>query len=542
MRKDRNYRNTNIYRNAKSKAMITGKNYIGEELSAEGGVTYRTMNPRTNSENEYEFYEATKEEVNAAIEKAAGAFEIYKNTSPKDRAAFLRAIGEEINNLGNELIDTYVTESALPEGRAKGECARTVGQLLSFAEMLEEGSWVEAIITNGEGKPDLRRMLIPIGPVAVFGASNFPLAFSTAGGDTASALAAGCPVVVKSHPLHAATGEMVSQAIVEAARKTGMPDGVFSNLNSSGIEVGQWLVTHPKIKAVGFTGSIKAGTALNELASKRPEPIPVYAEMGSVNPVVVLPSAVEEKAEYWAQQYAGSITAGTGQFCTNPGLLIGLAGEKFDEFVKKLGEGIQAMEPSCMLSPSIKKQYEKSRSGVLANGGFSEVGKLDRPVEDNFAQQHVIAVSAERFINNKAFHQEVFGPFSVVVRCKDKKELDEVLQHLEGQLTGTVLSSDEGELEKFSQSVDVLRSKVGRLIYNNVPTGVDVSPAMTHGGPFPATTDSKFTSVGLTAVKRWVRPVSYQDWPNKLLPRELQNENPLGILRTINKKVTTDAV
>lgn len=518
--------------------MITGKNYIGEELSALGEVSYRTMDPQENKENENVFIEATREEVNTAVEKASKAFDIYKNVSSKEKAAFLEAIADEIEALGDTLINSFVKESALPEGRAKGESARTIGQLRSFADMVKEGSWVEAILTKSEGKPDLRRMQVPMGPVAVFGASNFPLAFSTAGGDTASALAAGCPVIVKSHPLHSGTGELVSSAIIKAAKKTGMPDGVFSNLNSSGIEVGQWLVKHPKIKAVGFTGSIKAGTALCEIAASREEPIPVYAEMGSVNPVVILPSAVEEKADYWAEQYAGSITAGTGQFCTNPGLILGVGGSGFDNFVQKLGESIKKISPTCMLHPNIKAQYEKSKTEMLSQTGYTEIGKYSGDVEGNLAQQYVITVSGEVFLENKTFHQEVFGPFSVVVKCKDKEQLTKVLNNLEGQLTGTILNTDEKELKDYAESIDALKGRVGRLIYNGVPTGVDVSPAMTHGGPFPATSDSKFTSVGLTAVKRWVRPVTYQDWPKSLLPEELKDENPLGILRTINKEVT----
>lgn len=522
--------------------MITGKNFIGEELSAVGDITYHTVNPKTNQENEHTFHEATKEEVEKAVEKASSVFEIYKKTTGKKRAAFLEAIAAEIEALGDVLIEAFMKESALPEGRAKGECARTVAQLRSFSEMLEEGSWVEAIITQAEGKPDLRRMLEPIGPVAVFGASNFPLAFSTAGGDTASALAAGCPVVVKSHPLHAETGELVSSAIIKAAKKNGMPDGVFSNLNSSGIEVGQWLVGHPGIKAVGFTGSIKGGTALCQLAANREEPIPIYAEMGSVNPVVALPSAVKDKADHWAEQYAGSITAGTGQFCTNPGLILGISGSEFDMFVQKLGEAVKKIEPTCMLHPNIKTQYDRSKAEVLSQPGFEEVGTYSGELEGNFAQQNVISVDAEVFLKNKAFHKEVFGPFSVVVRCKDKEQLTEVLSKLEGQLTGTILNTDQNELKDFSESIDALKSRVGRLIYNSVPTGVDVSPAMTHGGPFPATSDSKFTSVGLTAVKRWVRPISYQDWPNTMLPEELKDENPLGIFRSINKNVTKDRI
>lgn len=522
--------------------MITGKNLIGEELSAIGSVTYKTIDPEANTENEFVFYEATKEEVNRAAEKASEAFEFYKNKTAGEKAGFLEAIASEIEALGEELTKIYSKESGLPEGRAKGECARTSGQLRSFAEMLKEGSWVEAIISKAEGKPDIRRMLVPLGPVAVFGASNFPFAFSTAGGDTASALAAGCPVVVKSHPLHSGTGEMVSQAINKAAKKTGMPDGVFSNLNSSGIEVGQWLVKHPKIKAVGFTGSIKAGTALCKLAADREEPIPVYAEMGSVNPVVILPSALEFQAKEWAEKYAGSITAGTGQFCTNPGLILGIKGEKLEVFIKALGQVVEKIDPTCMLHPNIKKQYDTSVSELLSQRGFTEVGKSSKEIKNNYARQQVIAVDGEVFLKNRTFHKEVFGPFSVVVRCDDKDQLTEIIKKLEGQLTGTILNSEETELKDFAETVDALKSRVGRLIFNGVPTGVEVCAAMTHGGPFPATSDSKFTSVGLTAVKRWVRPVSYQDWPDSILPKELQSENPLEISRTINGKITKDSL
>ena len=522
--------------------MITGKNHIGEELSAIGSVTYKTIDPEANRENDFVFYEATKEEVNKAAEKASEAFEVYKNKSAGEKAEFLEAIASEIESLGQELTNIYSLESGLPEGRAKGECARTSGQLRSFAEMLKEGSWVEAIISKTEGKPDIRRMLTPLGPVAVFGASNFPFAFSTAGGDTASALAAGCPVVVKSHPLHAGTGEMVSQAILKAAKRTGMPDGVFSNLNSSGIEVGQWLVKHPKIIAVGFTGSIKAGTALCKLAAEREEPIPVYAEMGSVNPVVILPSALKKNAEEWAEKYAGSITAGTGQFCTNPGLILGIRSEGFDKFSKALGEAVEKIDPSCMLHPNIKKQFETSASELLSQNGFTEVGVSSKDLKNNYARQQVIAVDGEVFMKNKIFHKEVFGPFSVVVKCDDKKQLTEIIRNLEGQLTGTIINSEEKELQDFANTIDALKSRVGRLIFNGVPTGVEVCAAMTHGGPFPATSDSKFTSVGLTAVKRWVRPVSYQDWPDSILPRELKNENLMGILRNVNGKVTKDSL
>jgi len=522
--------------------MITGKNYIGEELSSKGEVTFKTFDPKENKETAAIFYEATPDEVDAAVEKAAAAFKVYKQKSDADKAEFLEAIAEELEANAEALKQIYRAESGLPEGRSNGEFARTAGQLRAFAEMLKEGSWVEAIISNPEGKPDIRRMQVPFGPVAVFGASNFPFAFSTAGGDTASALASGSPVIVKSHPLHAGTGELVSKAIIKAAKRTGMPDGVFSNLNSKGIEVGEWLVKHPKIKAVGFTGSYKAGTALCKLAADRAVPIPVYAEMGSINPILALPSALEEKADFWAEQYAGSITAGCGQFCTNPGLILGIESTDLNNFVEKLGKNLSNLAPSVMLSPGIQHQYEASKTEVLEQEGYSEVSKYNGDLQPNFGRQQVITVSGANFLQNKNFHKEVFGPFSVVVKCKDKTELGEVLEQLEGQLTGTVLNSEEKELSEFATIIDTLTDTVGRIIYNSVPTGVEVCAAMTHGGPFPATSNAKFTSVGLTAVQRWVRPVSFQDWPQALLPQALKDENSLGILRNINNKYTTDSL
>jgi len=522
--------------------MNTGKNYIGNELSAQGFITYKTINPETNSENETIFYEATKEEVDKAMELATKAFKTYKKTSDLLKADFLEAIASEMEAIEDDLIEIYIKESALPAGRAKGEFARTTGQLRSFATMLREGSYVDAIISKTEGKFDIRRMLIPIGPVAVFGASNFPFAFSTAGGDTASALAAGCPVIVKSHPMHAGTGELVSSAIIKAAKITEMPNGVFSNLNSSGIEIGKVLVQHPEIKAVGFTGSFNGGMALLKIAAERKEPIPVYAEMGSINPVVVLPSALKNKGKYWAEQYASSITQGTGQFCTNPGLILGVSGDDFDKFISVLNERIKETEPTCMLHPSIKKKYDEMKSNVLSQRNSSGIGTIDKSVKENYALPNIITVKGADFLENKTFHKEVFGPFSVIVQCAGKEELIEILQNLEGQLTGTVLCENPLELEEYAEATEALKDSVGRIIFNSVPTGVEVCAAMTHGGPFPASSDSKFTSVGLTAVKRWIRPVSYQDWPNSLLPEALKNENPLGILRSVNEKFTKNTI
>ncbi|QGK73781.1 aldehyde dehydrogenase (NADP(+)) [Flavobacterium sp. SLB02] len=522
--------------------MTTGKNYIGDVLSAKGKTTYKTINPELNSENETVFYEATDEEISQAVALAEEAFKTYATIADVKKADFLDAIAEEIEALGEDLLTTYIQESGLPAGRANGERGRTTGQLKAFATMLREGSWVEAIINKTEGKPDIRRLQIPIGPVVVFGASNFPLAFSTAGGDTASALAAGCPVLVKSHPLHAGTGELVASAVIKAAKRTGMPNGVFSNLNSSGIAVGTALVEHPSVKAVGFTGSIKGGTALCKIAANRSIPIPVYAEMGSINPVLILPSALKREREKWAKNYAASIVAGTGQFCTNPGLILGIKSAELDNFIAILALETDKLAPTCMLHPTIKKQYENLKSEVLDQEGYTQETSLEKVVKPNYALQNIIAVDGETFLKNKTFHKEVFGPFSVVVKCDDVQQLNTIILELEGQLTGTVLNADLQEWDNFSEVIESLKNKVGRLIFNNVPTGVEVCSGMTHGGPFPASSDSKFTSVGLTAVKRWVRPVTFQDWPDQLLPGALQDKNPLNITRTVNDILTKNPI
>lgn len=526
--------------------MITGKNTIGTLNSARGTDTFKTFNPVENRENPWVFHQATKDEIDQAVQLATEAFGQYKNFSGKRKAEFLRAIADEIEEIGEDLITTYMAESGLPEGRARGERGRTMVQLRAFADLLEEGSWVEATIDVGQAdkepmpKPDIRKMLFPIGPVAVFGASNFPLAFSTAGGDTASALAAGCPVIVKGHPLHAATGELVSSAILKAAEKTNMPNGVFSNLNSSGISVGQELVQHPEIKAVGFTGSIAGGTAIYKLASTREVPIPVFAEMGSVNPVVVLPSAFEQSA-HWAKQYALSITNGTGQFCTNPGLILGVKGDDFTQFIGTLGEEIAQISPASMLHPNIYKAFEKGIEVVTASGKTSLVGAYKGEAAPNFGKAKVLTVDADVFIANPALHHEVFGPYSLVVQCDSDQELEAAINALEGQLTGTLLGNSK-ELSEKTSIVDALKEKVGRLILNGVPTGVEVCAAMHHGGPFPSTTNAKYTSVGVSAITRWTRPVAYQNWPLELLPEALQNENPLKIHRIVDGIHTSNTI
>jgi 2,5-dioxopentanoate dehydrogenase len=523
--------------------MITGKNYIGNQCSAKGSKTYKTFNPQLNIENEPIYTEATSEEINEAATLATSAFKIFRVISGEQKATFLNAIADEILALDDTLIKVYCSETGLPEGRAKGERGRTVGQLRSFAKLVQEGSWVEATIDTALEdrqplpKPDVRKMMVPLGPTVVFGASNFPLAYSTAGGDTASALAAGCPVIVKSHPMHAGTGELVASAIIKAAERTGMPNGVFSNLNSSGIDVGVQLLQHHKVKAVGFTGSINGGRALYNLAAQRDEPIPVFAEMGSINPVVILPEALSERGEDLARTYAGSITLGTGQFCTNPGLILGIKGDSLNSFIEKLSEEIIQIEPTCMLHPNIIGAYEMNKQKILSQKGLHIVADYETEVKSNYARQSVTTIEGVTFLENTTLHQEVFGPFSIVVQCEDTNQLEEIVSKLEGQLTGTIIASN-NELIQYSKVIEALQYRVGRIIFNGVPTGVEVCSAMVHGGPYPASTDSRFTAVGINSIKRWVRPFSFQDWPDNLLPNELKDENPLGISRLINGEQT----
>ncbi|BAO76074.1 aldehyde dehydrogenase (NADP(+)) [Winogradskyella sp. PG-2] len=527
--------------------MITGKNYLGHQLSAKGSKTYQTFNPQLNIENDSTFTEATSEEIDEAVALASEAFKPFRTTSGKQKAKFLNTIADEILALDDELIQTYCSETGLPEGRAKGERGRTVGQLRSFAELITEGSWVEATIDTAQpdrqpiSKSDIRKLLIPLGPVVVFGASNFPLAYSTAGGDTAAALAAGCPVIVKSHPMHAGTGELVASAIIKAAKKTNMPNGVFSNINSSGIHVGGELVKHSGVKAVGFTGSIKGGRALYDLAAQREEPIPVFAEMGSINPVVILPEALKNRNESLAKTYAGSITLGTGQFCTNPGLLLGVKSEGLSNFVQNLSNEIIKIEPSCMLHPNIIGAYEHNKQKAISQPRLTVTADYESDVQTNYARQAITTVEGKTFIENPTLHQEVFGPYSIVVQCENKTQLKTIISNLEGQLTGTLIA-DNDEASNHPEIVSALQNRVGRIIYNGVPTGVEVCPSMVHGGPYPSSTDSRFTAVGIHSIKRWVRPFSYQDWPNELLPNELKNENPLGISRLVNNKQTSDNI
>lgn len=509
--------------------MITGKNYIGNKLSAKGTISHTTINPKVNSENPTKFIEATSQEIEEAAQLASQAFKVFRKVSGKQKAAFLNAIADEILALDQELIHLYTTESGLPEGRAIGERGRTVMQLKSFADLVSNDDWKGNTFDAAQPerqplpKDDLRKTVIPIGPVVVFGASNFPFAFSTAGGDTASALAAGCPVIVKAHEMHSGTSELVAAAIVKAAEKTGMPNGVFSHLSGRGPVVGSALVKHPKIKAVGFTGSFAAGSAIVTAASKRQEPIPVYAEMGSINPVVITPLAIANRGEAIASTYAGSITVGTGQFCTNPGLILTVESDQTDAFIQDLAKKTVAIDAQCMLHPNIKASYNKNEESVTSQQGVVTIAKIEDNVKDNFAASTIASVSGADFLANTKIHQEVFGPFSLVVKSKDEAQLVEIIEALEGQLTGTIIAEKE-DIANLDDIVDALSSRVGRIIFNGVPTGVEVCPSMHHGGPYPASSDSKFTSVGVDAIYRWVRPVSYQSFPTELLPESLKDK------------------
>lgn len=513
------------------------ENLIGTSYSAEGSNTFQSFNPITNTPNPWMFTSATSQEAAIATQKAAEAFKIYQQTSLIDRARFLRCIAKNINTLGDQLFETYCQESGLPIGRAKGECQRTLGQLEGFAKALDAGQFLEPVIDTADPnrspmpKPDIRKLNQPIGPILVFGASNFPLAYSTAGGDTASALACGCPVIVKAHQMHAGTGALVAGAILKAVEECQMPDGVFSNLNSNNFELGQQLITDPLIKGVGFTGSIAGGTALYRLAQNRTEPIPVFAEMGSVNPVIVLPSALEH-ATKWATSYADSISLGSGQFCTNPGLIFCIEHPQLDQFLHKLAEEFRSVEDTSMLHPSIHKSYQEGKAAVAATADLMSTSNSTSDLA--FAGKSALyIVDAKKFKEHPGLHQEVFGPMSLVVRCASIDELIPLIYTLEGQLTGTILGSTE-ELSKEIAVIEAVKNRVGRLIFNGVPTGVEVCPAMHHGGPFPASTDARFTAVGIQSMKRWLRPIAYQNWPNELLPEALKDDNPMGLVRIVN--------
>lgn len=492
------------------------------------------------------YRDATIEEINDAMSQAWNAFHIYRKMSLKQRADFMRAIGKEIENLGDELLKVTQQETALPEARLRGERARTIFQLNSYADACEKGDWLEARIDTAipgktPPKPDLRKMLIPIGPVVVFGAANFPYAYSTAGGDTACAFAAGCPVIVKAHPAHERTSEMIASAILKAAANCYMPSGIFTHLHGFSFEVGKALVTHPLTKAVGFTGSFAGGKQLFDWANQRKDPIPVFAEMSSINPVFLMPEKMKKSSEEVAQSYAASITLGVGQFCTNPGLIIGIENDDLNNFISILSGQIEKAIPGDMLNPGIFKNYVEKRAKTLSQKEVQTIAVSSQDAVSNQGAPTVASATAQAFLNNPVLHHEVFGPFSIVIRCKDVAEMTRVAKHIEGQLTATMMATD-NDVRSNPELVEAVMNVCGRFILNGVPTGVEVCLSMQHGGPFPATTDSRFTSVGADGIKRFARPMCYQNWSNDLLPDELKNENPLKIWRTVDNELSKEAL
>ncbi len=469
------------------------------------------------------------------MQKAAAAFQVYRKKSGVEKALFLEAIADEMMAL-EDLGQRYCAESGLPEGRFQGERGRTVGQLRLFAQLLREGSWVNARIDPALPdrqplpRPDIRSMERPLGPVGIFGASNFPLAFSVAGGDTVSALAAGCTVVAKAHPAHPGTCELVATTILAAAEKTGMPDGVFCMVHGTSTTVGMGIVQHPLIKAVGFTGSFRGGKALFDAAAQRPEPIPVYAEMGSTNPVFVLPGALRQNGGDIAKGLAASVTLGVGQFCTNPGLTIVEKSTEGSAFMDILSENITTATAGVMLTEGIHQAYERGIDSLAQQPGVRATAKGKKSGAVNRAEANLLTVDAAIFLTNKRLEEEVFGPSTLAIQTGGHDELMAVAQSLSGHLTATVFGTPD-DLEQHRDLIDLLSQKAGRLIINGYPTGVEVCHAMVHGGPFPATTDSRSTSVGPAAITRFTRPVSYQNFPQNLLPDELKDNNPLNIWR-----------
>ena len=507
----------------------------------------KAIDPVTNKELDGDFPVNSLQDLSAAIASAKKASEIYGKTSFEERALFLEEIAEEISALGDELIERASLETGLPTARITGERGRTVNQLRLFASLVREGSWVEASIDtalpNREPvpRPDLRKILIPIGPVAVFTASNFPLAFSTAGGDTASALAAGNPVIVKAHNAHLGTDQLIASAILRAGEKRSLPKGTFTSLISSDFTLGQELVKHPDIKAVGFTGSFSGGKALFDIAVKRDKPIPLYAEMSSINPIVLLPQALSKRSDSLASGIANSVTMGVGQFCTNPGIIIGLESPELEAFCISLKDEITESIAGTMLHSGIHKNYEEKYQKAIGQTGVNILAESTQPVSHNSGKPVIATTTADQFLSNPSLAEEVFGPYSLLVKCEDSNQLKNVLEKMEGQLTITFMAEDD-EISENKELIIMAENRAGRVIFNGVPTGVEVCHSMVHGGPFPATTDSRSTSVGTDAIKRFARPVCYQDAPTSILPDELKDHNPNNIWRTVNGEFTKNSL
>src|ERR1035437_4559223 len=526
---------------------LHGRSIIGGEPSRRGKASFSALAPASGQALSPPFYQVTDEEIDRAMALATQAFEVYRAQPPEQIAAFLDCIAEQIVSLGQALIERASLETALPEGRLIGERARTVNQLKMFAELVREGSGVEARIDRAMParqplpKPDLRNMLIPIGPVVVFGASNFPLAFSVAGGDTASALAAGNAVVVKAHPGHPGTSELVGRAVQASVRECGLPEGVFSLLFGSGSQIGTALMKHPLVRAGGFTGSRLAGRILMDVAASRPEPIPFYAEMSSTNPVFILPGALRERGEKIAAGLHTSFTMGAGQFCTKPGMVFLPQGDEAATFADKLRQLVAGSAPFHLLTRSIYSSYDSALAGRKTNTAVRLVAEAPKaaPACGFAVGAALFETDADTFLSSD-LDAEIFGPTTLLVRHSKRDQILEIASSLEGHLTATIHGTAQ-DLHDFADLISILEGKVGRLVFNGFPTGVEVCHAMVHGGPYPSTSDGRSTSVGTRALFRFTRPVCYQGFPDEALPQELKDANPLGIWRMVDGQMTREA-
>ena len=514
-------------------SLIAGETVVGANGASFG------INPATNATLEPEYTLVSEDQLRAATEAAAAAFESFSTLEPERHARFLESIAENIEALGAELIERAMAETGLPAARLQGERVRTANQLRLFAGVVRQGDFRGVRIDPALPKraplprPDIRLRQVPLGPVAVFGASNFPLAFSVAGGDTASALAAGCPVVVKAHNAHPGTSELVGQAVAQAVRQNDLHPGVFSLVYGSGTTIGQALVADPAIKAVGFTGSRSGGLALMRTAAARREPIPVYAEMSSINPVFVLPGALGGDVEALARQFLASVTGSSGQLCTSPGLLFVPVGDDGDRLAAAVAAALAERPGQTMLTPGIASSWQEGFSALEAVADVELVARGQAGPTENAPAPAVFGADVKTFTANRVLHEEIFGAASLIVRYKDAEDLAAAARTLEGQLTASVWLAD-GDQATAAALVPVLEGKVGRIIVNGWPTGVEVGHAMVHGGPFPATSDTRTTSVGSLAINRFLRPVSYQNFPEDLLPAPLQSANPWKVNRLID--------
>jgi 2,5-dioxopentanoate dehydrogenase len=524
---------------------LLGRSIIGSRQGSETAATFNAVDPINGEKLDPPFFSAGPSEVEEAVRLANQAFSIYGRISGREKARFLRAIAANIEALASEIIERAGRETALPKARLEGETARTCGQLRLFAQLVEEGSWVMARMDRADPlrkpapKPDIRSLLRPLGPVVVFGASNFPLAFSVAGGDTASALAAGNPVIVKAHPAHPGTSELVGGAVARAVQDVKLPEGVFSLLFDGAQQVGPSLVKHPLIKAGGFTGSRHAGKILMNLAASRPEPIPFFAEMSSTNPVFVLPGALRQNGEKIAAGLHKSFTLGAGQFCTKPGLVFVPEGDEARKFLSQLEEATRASTSFHLLTEGIRSAYESGIQSRKRNPKLRLVSEAGNGASAITAA--LFETDAQSFVGNPELAEEIFGPSTLVVQHSKREQVLEIARALEGHLTATIHGTEQ-DLEEFSSLIEILETKVGRLVFNGFPTGVEVSHAMVHGGPFPATSDGRFTSVGSMAIYRFSRPVCYQGLPDHVLPEELRDGNPLRIWRMVDGQLTREPI